>query len=456
MALNVVMLGASRSGKTSILASMLNNLRDQNTDNIINKCFYIKDRSDYDALEDAERIEQVKLQENVDNMRDLLTPPIQIQGRKYVPKMTKLFGSEAPFTYKFDVQTKINNVATGPKITINFHDIPGEYCSIGKFDLVEDLISNAQLLLVAVDVPSMMYAKEMNKHALNTVMNCPEEVLNAVQKLGTTCYDDIADPKKRNEALRKLLKMVIFVPIKCEYWLHNGKRQEIDEEIKRVYNQVITQCKQQENIQTLILPVETIGSCIFDHHSDEDNSLILLYNSTPKSKLYMSEDTINGCAAVRCERLAKGQVRLKNGVIYDLDPSDQLILAKERARHPYCYDGGTKLIPFAWFIPTDSKYAPKYCDFLFTQILRFSIMDFAKRTGQSARQAFDGAQSLMDIIRAIPQYFRRLIQGHTAAYSNVLQVQAFQTCISAIDISNWINENPIVYLVNREDGHDVV
>lgn len=454
MALNVVMLGASRSGKTSILASMLNNLRDQNVDNVINQCFYIDDKSDYNGIGEAERIEQVKLQENVDNMRDLLTPPIQ--GGKYVPKMTKLFGSDDAFTYEFEVQTKINNVATGPKITINFHDIPGEYCSVGKFNLVEDLISNAQLLLVAVDVPSMMYAKEMGRNALNTVMNCPEEVLNAVQKLGTTCYDDIPDVQKRNNALRNLLKMVIFVPIKCEYWLHNGKRQEIDEEIKRVYNQAITQCKQQENIQTLILPVETIGSCIFDHHSDEDNSLILLYNSTPKSKLYMSEDTINGRAVVRCERFAEGQVRLKNGVIYDLDPRDQLILAKDRAHHPYCYDGGTKLIPFAWFIPTDSKYAPKYCDFLFTQILRFSIMDFAKRTGQSARQAFAGAQSLMDIIRAIPQYFRRLIQGHTAAYSNVLQVQAFQTCISAIDISNWMNENPIVYLVNREDGHDVV
>lgn len=454
MALDVVMLGASRSGKTSILASMLNNLRDQNTDNIINKCFYIKDQSDYDALKEAWRIEQVKLQENVDSMQDLLNPPIQ-EG-KYVPKMTNLFGSSAPFTYKFEVQTKINNVVSGPKITINFHDIPGEYCSIGKFDLVEDLISNAQLLLVAVDVPSMMYAKKTGMHALNTVMNCPEEVLNAVQKLGTTCYDDIADLKKRNEALRNLLKMVIFVPIKCEYWLHHGKRQEIDDEIRRVYNQAITQCEQQDNIQMLILPVETIGSCIFDHHSNEDNSLILLYDSKPKSKLHISEDTIDGCAAVRCECFAKGQVRLKNGVIYDMRSGGQLILAKERARHPYCYDGGTKLIPFTWFIPIDSKYAPKYCDFLFTQILRFSIMDFAKRTGQSARQAFDGAQTLMDIIKAIPQYFRRLIQGHTAAYSDVLQVQAFQTCIMAINITKWMEANPIVYLVNREDGHDVL
>lgn len=454
MALNVVMLGASRSGKTSILASMLDNVRDSKSDNIINKCFYVRDKSDYNGV-DSKRIEQVELQANVDGMKDLLTPPTQ---GMYVPQMPNLSGTNNPFTYMFDVQTRIDNIASGPKITINFHDIPGELCSNRNYSMIEDIINNAQLLLVAVDVPSLMYAKETGKHSLDTVMNCPEEVFNAVQKLGTTCCDDISDYHDRNNALRNLLKMVIFVPIKCEYWLHNGRRQEIDDEIRRVYKRAIQQCKQQDNIQTLILPVETIGSCVFDHHSDEDNSLILKYASPSKSKLYISEDTIDGCAAVRCEQIAEGQVRLKNGVIYDLRPGDQLILAKERRKHPYCYidKGGAIPIPFTWFKAENSQYAPKYCDFLFTQILRFSIMDFAKRTGQSARQAFDGAQSLMDIIRAIPQYFRRLIQGHTAAYSNVLQVQAFQSCISAIDISNWMNENPIVYLVNREDGHDVL
>ena len=40
MALNVVMLGASRSGKTSILASMLNNVRNPHADNNVNKHFF--------------------------------------------------------------------------------------------------------------------------------------------------------------------------------------------------------------------------------------------------------------------------------------------------------------------------------------------------------------------------------------------------------------------------------
>ena len=121
MALNVVMLGASRSGKTSILASMLNNVRNPEADNNVNKHFYVRDISDYAGLDDARRQEEVELQVNVDGMKDLLNPPIK---GMYVPKLTNLFGTKAPFTYAFDVNTKLNNLISNQKITINFHLLP--------------------------------------------------------------------------------------------------------------------------------------------------------------------------------------------------------------------------------------------------------------------------------------------------------------------------------------------
>lgn len=451
MALNVVMLGASRSGKTSILASMLNNVRNPHADNNVNKHFFVRDVSEYAALH-ATRQEEVELQANVDGMIDLLTPPV---SGMYVPKMSNLFGTSDPFTYAFDVQAKINDIVLDQKLRINFHDIPGEFCSSGKFHMIEDEIRKAQLLIVAVDVPSLMYAKETGKQSLNTVMNCPNEVYDAVQLLGLDCCSDISDEDKRNQERANLLRMVVFVPIKCEYWLQAGRRNEIDEEIRRVYADTIDRCEQYSNVQVLILPVETIGSCVFDHHSEEDNSLLLTYATPPKNKLYVSEDKFNGNSVARCEKVTDNQVRLKNGVLYDLHPGDQLISAKERARHPYCYDGGTKLIPYTWFKPVGKYYAPKYCDLLFCQTLKFSIMDFAKRTGHSAREAFDTAETLWDKICALPDFFGRLFSGHTAAYSDVLQVKKFQACILAVDISKLLDENPIAYLVNREDGSDV-
>ena len=290
MALNVVMLGASRSGKTSILASMLNNVRNPHADNNVNKHFYVRDVSDYAGLDDPEVQEAVELQANVDGMQELLNPPVQ---GKYVPKMTNLIGTKVSFTYAFDVTTKLNNLLSDQKITINFHDIPGEYCSNAKFSMVEDEIRKAQLLIVAVDVPSLMYAKETGKQSLNTVMNCPNEVYDAVQLLGIDCCSHIEDENRRNQELANLLRMVIFVPIKCEYWLQNGQREEINKEIRRVYANTIDRCEKYDNVQALILPVETIGSCVFDHHSEDDNSLILKYASPSKSKLYISEDKID-------------------------------------------------------------------------------------------------------------------------------------------------------------------
>ena len=158
---------------------------------------------------------------------------------------------------------------------------------------------------------------------------------------------------------------------------------------------------------------------------------------------------------VRCEKVRKNQVRLKNGVIYNLYPDDQLMEARERKAHPYCYEGGKKLIPYTWFKPIRSSYSPKYCDVLFCQVLKFSIMDFAKRTGRSAREAFDNVHNLRDWIRALPDFVQRYFSGETAAYADILQVKKFQASILAIDISQLLDENPIVYLVNREDGYDV-
>lgn len=445
MALNVVMLGASRSGKTSILASMLKSVRDGMVDNQ----FYVIDTSEYSNCS-SERQEQVSLQNNVDGMKDMLSTLI---GNTFVPKMTNLFGTSDNFIYRFEIKPRDDNkmIIEDKVLRVNFHDIRGEYCSGGKFGIIADEIKNAQLLIVAVDVPSLMYAKESGKSSLNTVMNCPEQVRDAVEMLGSSCYSEIEDANKRNEKLKELLRMVIFVPIKCEYWLQKGKEQEIYDEICRVYGTTIDKCGRYDNMQVLVLPVETIGSCLFDHHSEEDNSLLLKYAIEPKSRFFISEDKIDNHSIVRCERVNDMQVRLKNGMIYDLCEGDELILAKKRRHHPYCYEGGTKLIPYAWFKPTGGEYAPRYCDVLFCQVLKFSIMDFAKRTGNSARSVFDDATGFWANVARIPDFISSWRRGDRAPYSSVQQVKLFQQKINQIER----DESIITYIVNRENGQDV-
>ena len=76
--LNVVMIGASRSGKTSILASML----EQITCSSIKDYFFVEDKSEYCYKEDDERALEVSLSDNVDVMKDMLNPQL---NRNYRP-----------------------------------------------------------------------------------------------------------------------------------------------------------------------------------------------------------------------------------------------------------------------------------------------------------------------------------------------------------------------------------
>lgn len=447
MALNVIMIGASRSGKTSILASMLNNVRDSRSESRVNNYFFVDDRSDYDGLT-SEKLCKVNLQENIDGMKDMLK--VLVDGY-FVPKMAALMGTQDIFKYKMDVNYKLNGIKSGKTLSIVFNDVPGEYCTGKYYNLIEDEVKKSQILIVAVDVPSLMYAKERGLESLNTVMNCTNAVCNAVQDLGTGCYDEISDESERNRKLADLLRMVIFVPIKCEYWMQNGQMADVIDEIKRVYDRELETCRNFENIQAMVLPIETIGTCLFDHISDEENSLILKYGVPPTSRNYVSEEVIDGKKTVRCEQIAEGQVRLKNGVIYDLRLDDELIDARERKEHPYCYERG-KLIPYTWFRANSKKFEPRYCELLFCRILKFSIMDLAKRTGHSPREAFDDANNWWQRVCRIPNFLSRFFSGERAAYSDVEQARNFQRNIKEIERLGVLDENHITYLVYKENG----
>lgn len=450
MAVNVIMIGASRSGKTSILASMLNNIRDNRGKNAVNQYFFVNDVTDYSGLDDA-AVENVELQENVDRMKDLLKSSI---NGEYVPKMTGLYGSQNSFKYKMDVQYKTNGIASTKTQTIIFNDIPGEWCANKNYALIKDEIQKSQIILVAVDVPSLMYARQRGKASLNTVMNCPDVLFNAIQDLGIGLYDEIVDPVERNKKLNDLLRMVIFVPIKCEYWLHEGKTQEVIDEIKQVYSATIMQCKQFDNMQVMILPLETIGSCCFSHHSAEGNSFILKY-ANPRNAIDEYEDLIDNKGVIRCEKISESTVRLKNGSLYQLRDGDELVSAKERRQHPYCYENGTKIIPYAWFKAESNNYAPKYCELLFCRILKFTIMDLTKRTGRSAREAFDNATSWYQYILSIPNYLDMLFSGANASYADVEQVKNYRRNILTMEENGILDEQYITYLVNREDGQNI-
>lgn len=359
-AINVVMIGASRSGKTSILASMLGNMKNQE----IAQHFVFTENNalEYNKLNNKEK-EDIRLLDIICSMKDLVNPNI---AGKSVPKMSSLYGTDAMFTYKFKLEsrTESNN-----KLEIHFTDVPGENCvnTAVAYDEYMSNVKDSQILVVSVDVPSMMYAKLHHKAKLNAGMNLPDEVNEAVQKLGINFNDP------------ELFRMVVFVPIKCEYWVHNDKMDEVYAEIKKVYENAISTINQYSNIRAFILPVETIGGCEFEHHSEGEDSFILLSDKSPIGGLEQ-EDVINNKSAFRCEKLGNNRFRLKNGEIYECGAGDELILTSERPFHPYFLKEVGVQIPYTWYIRKDDLgYKPKNCEQLLLNVLKFSIEAQVKR-----------------------------------------------------------------------------
>lgn len=349
--INAVMIGASRSGKSSILASMYSNMR-------------TKPFTDYFLFEtnNSGRDNTSDLRDMINQMRDMVNPYLS----NFVPKMSALTGTANPTAYHFLVHSV---PLDWNAVNLTIHDVNGEYCDITHpfFDSqILGLVSKAQILIVAVDTPAMMYAKESGQKALNTIMNLPNAVQTAVQKLGSALNNPDA------------FRMVVFVPIKCEYWLHRNKAADIVAEVKEVYKNALVEIQRYSKIKAMVLPVETIGNCEFDHHSATDNSFILLGGEHFERKyIKEAEDNIQGRPTMRCERIDKQTVRLKNGAYYTLQEDDVLLPVMHRPYHPYCYTNDSTnentIIPYAWYCATNKGgYAPKNCEQLLLHVLDFA------------------------------------------------------------------------------------
>lgn len=108
-------------------------------------------------------------------------------------------------------------------LKFDFIDIPGEWCLNEPGKVIEH-IRNAQVIILAIDTPSMIeengtYFEYCNKH---------EQIYQMIQKaLGTEFIKD-----ERSQ------KLLLFVPLKCEKYLVRHDGQILKNEMKRICNEV--------------------------------------------------------------------------------------------------------------------------------------------------------------------------------------------------------------------------
>lgn len=378
--IKVMMFGASRSGKTSILASMYSSRK-----NVTNYGFTLRDKTN-------EIAEQDSLIDGVNGMKNLLGTKNESAR---VTRMGALRGTRGMFHYSFELgYSEFGNVTP---TTLTFIDVAGEYfkSKSSEYGTVCEKAKECQILIVAVDTPALLLAKEKGDYGWDNEINCTDSLIDAVQHLGINC--------KENDSDDIPLKMVIFVPIKCERWLHDEKSTEYMEQIRKqielVYADSIAICNNKDSrTKVMIMPLETIGGLEFDHHTSPDKMRVLKYDINTTFQVVdnkVQDPRVEDCAILnenddeehyltRCELDGDDNnvvILAKTGKDYQLKSGDTLIKVEELPNYPFCYRKD-RPIPYAWF-KSVGEYAPKNCEQLFFEIVQFLVQQAADDFGKN-------------------------------------------------------------------------
>lgn len=318
MALKVLMVGGRRCGKTSALAVMF----EQMINGVTNNFFTVSDATVYETKggEDQDTITKKTIE-----LKMFLDRP-----------NTKTFLVDSgPTWFDWMYKCKLTLPGTSKALEIEYTDVPGEWFRSGTKDVeINQHISTHDVFVVMVDTPYLMEATESMCDAVNCISDIHSALTNIDNKNGTRA------------------KMVVFVPIKCEKWINEGKVNEVVDKIKYAYRVPIKALLAYDKMSVCILPIETAGNIFF--------------------REFKEAFLLNG---EKCCQLSNSMVRMGNGKTKNLRTND--ILNPD----PEAVMGALGIMrPYAWFYANNKSatpgYAPRNCDQLALHILKFCVQKY--------------------------------------------------------------------------------
>lgn len=322
MSLKVLMMGGRRCGKTSALASLF----DQMINGATNQFLTVSDRTDNSQNRDGESIDTLhhKKYELLNLFQTLTNNQFVVDNNP-----TKCF---------WDYRLRVQLPGTNRSMCIDFRDIPGEYCepTSAQFTQIEDYVRTCDVYVIVIDTPYLM--------SNNTAVREAACLSDGIHRLLTNV--DL----NSNE-----LKQVIFVPIKCEYWMKNDKINEVNEKIREVYSASIKHLQASRKTEMSIIPIQTAGDIIFTELTPSYNVV-----NTDTEQLVHN----------KCAKISNRIVRLKNGDNYLLKSNEMLVEDLNSI-----FEGTPIPRPIAWYQLYNTQNGPNYkpynCEQLPLHIIRF-------------------------------------------------------------------------------------
>ena len=166
------------------------------------------------------------------------------------------------FHYEFGLKGKKT------AIDLEIKDFPGEYVTNGLHkEEVDDFISESNAILLAIDTPHLMECGGEYNEAKN---HC--KLIANYFKSNINVEDE---------------KLILLVPLKCEKYYYEKRMNEVNDAVKKVYQNLLTAISGFEMIGCAITPILTIGGVEFDKFSTDSYGMVAKNeNGLPQAAYY--------------------------------------------------------------------------------------------------------------------------------------------------------------------------
>lgn len=328
--LKVLMMGGRRCGKTSVLSSLFHQMIHTSQ---INNILTVADKTIQETKEVNGLIER---QESLNEKR------LELQWFLQTYKASDFLVDKGPTIHFWSYYMRVSLPGTNKTMNIEFRDSAGEFFDHGGNHTQEtlDYLKDCDVFVIVVDTPYLMQ---------NDAIACAANVTDSIHSF-ITSIDEFSGDKQG-------AKLVLFVPMKCEKWIQDEKKIEIEDVKRRIYElyaPTISHLQQRNNTEVSIIPVQTAGNIAFSE----------------MRKAY-TVATADG-KVIKCSKVTDKIVIKSDGEMYSLQDGDILNPDMEAV---FKFDDDSLNIerPSAWFCHTNNqpKYAPKNCEQVALHILRF-------------------------------------------------------------------------------------
>lgn len=250
----VLMIGQRRTGKSSMLAAMLNSMD--------------KIKEETGLVFRADESTQVLMRTKLSHLEKIfaLYERNEIFSTMSGNKNGESYGEESNemLFYRFYLGLK-----NGKKkdYIIEFVDIRGEDM-LSDMEVegatIKDYVAKAQMIMIAVDAPALMEGTWKKGYSeVHDRVNVPASIYDCI-----STADVLMRQQQEASGNKKELpdKLILFVPIKCEKYYYEQTMGKLNEALKAGYKNTLTFLSQRKEYTIAITPILTLGDVVFDHY----------------------------------------------------------------------------------------------------------------------------------------------------------------------------------------------